>query len=62
MICPMCNSQIALRRKSIMDPSRNVYFCLDCPMVYQLLRNHEEETISRARDLVLTYGGGAAFS
>lgn len=61
MNCPLCNSPILLKRRSIADASRGVYFCTGCPMVYLLLRDHEAEAIRASRQLMEVIGGRPAF-
>ncbi len=61
MNCPLCDSPITLRRRSLADGSRGVYFCTGCPMVYLLLRDHEAEAIRASRQLMEVVGGKHAF-
>ena len=61
MNCPLCNSPITLKRRSITDDARGVYFCTGCPMIYLLLRDHEEEAIRASRQLIEVIGGKPAF-
>ena len=61
MNCPLCDRPIVFKRRSLADGSRGVYFCTGCPMVYLLLRDHEEEAIRASRQLMEVVGGKAAF-
>jgi hypothetical protein len=61
MTCPLCDSLVVRKRRSIADPERNVFFCTGCPMVYLLLPHHEEETIRARRGVIEVHGGRKAF-
>jgi hypothetical protein len=61
MHCPLCDHPLQLKRRSLAEPDRNMYFCTGCPMAYMLLRHHEEESIRQTREVFAVFGGRPAF-